>query len=144
MGADVSKAPDIQDPGFAFVQMDLTEPESPHTLVKASQNAFGEKIDILLNVAGIMDGFASVATVTDADFERILAVNLTAPVRLMREVVQVMKAHKSGNIVNVSSRAGISGASMGVAYTASKHGLVSFVQDRTSQFLSVYFTVRLV
>ncbi|KAJ6508588.1 hypothetical protein C8R45DRAFT_967864 [Mycena sanguinolenta] len=124
MGADISQAPDIQDASFAFEQMDLTHSDSPRALVEACQKKFGDKIDILLNVAGIMDTFASVATVTDAEFERVIAVNLTAPVRLMREVVQVMKANKHGVIVNVSSKAGMSGAASGLAYTASKHGLI--------------------
>jgi NAD(P)-dependent dehydrogenase (short-subunit alcohol dehydrogenase family) len=38
-----------------------------------------------------------------------------------------MKEQKSGSIVNVASKAGMSGASSGIAYTASKHGLVSIV-----------------
>jgi NAD(P)-dependent dehydrogenase (short-subunit alcohol dehydrogenase family) len=136
MGADISKAPEIKESRFAFAQMDLTKSESPHALVEASQKAFGEKIDILLNVAGIMDSFTSAATVTDAEYERVIAVNLTAPVKLMREVVQVMKAQKSGVIVNVASKAGMSGAASGLAYTASKHGLVSFrvVLDKMSLF----------
>ncbi|KAJ6585142.1 short-chain dehydrogenase/reductase SDR [Mycena capillaripes] len=129
MGADISKAPEIQETSFAFTQMDLTKSESPRALVEACQKSFGEKIDILLNVAGIMDSFASVATVTDAEYERVIAVNLTAPVRLMREVTQVMKAHKSGVIVNVSSKAGISGAASGVAYTISKHGLIGATKN---------------
>ncbi|KAJ7259598.1 short-chain dehydrogenase/reductase SDR [Mycena haematopus] len=124
MGADISQAPEIQDAGFAFMQTDLTKSESPRALVEACQKKFGGKIDILLNVAGIMDSFASAATMTDAEYERVMAINLTAPVRLMREVVQVMKANKHGVIVNVSSKAGMSGATAGLAYTTSKHGLI--------------------
>ncbi|KAF7346522.1 Short-chain dehydrogenase/reductase SDR [Mycena sanguinolenta] len=129
MGADISQAPDIQHASFAFEQMDLTHTDSPRVLVQACQKKFGEKIDILLNVAGIMDTFTSVATVTDAEFERVIAVNLTAPVRLMREVVQVMKANKHGVIVNVSSKAGTSGAAAGFPYTVSKHGLIGATKN---------------
>ncbi|KAJ7367034.1 hypothetical protein DFH08DRAFT_183922 [Mycena albidolilacea] len=126
MGADISPAPDsIQDAtGFAFTQGDLTKPELPRALVEACQKKFGEKIDILLNVAGIMDTFASVETITQAEYERIMAVNLNAPIWLMHEVVKVMKVHRSGAIVNVSSKAGTSGATAGLAYTTSKHGLI--------------------
>ncbi|KAJ7795612.1 oxidoreductase ucpA [Mycena olivaceomarginata] len=85
---------------FAFTQGDLTKPESPRALVEACQKKFGDKIDILLNVAGIMDSFASVETVTTGG------------------------VHKSGAIVNVSSKAGMSGAASGLAYTTSKHGLI--------------------
>ncbi|KAF8172035.1 short-chain dehydrogenase/reductase SDR [Mycena galopus ATCC 62051] len=129
MGADISPAPPIQETGFAFTQGDLTKPESPTVLVKATQEKFGDKIDILLNVAGIMDSMTSVATVTDAEYERVMAINLTAPVRLMREVVQVMKVHKSGVIVNVSSKAGISGSVAGLAYTTSKHALIGATKN---------------
>ncbi|KAF8180016.1 short-chain dehydrogenase/reductase SDR [Mycena galopus ATCC 62051] len=129
MGADVSPAPPIQETGFAFTQGDLTKPESPAALVKATLEKFGDKIDILLNVAGIMDTFTSVATVTDAEYERVMAINLTAPVKLMREVVQVMKVHKSGVIVNVASKAAMSGAAAGLAYTTSKHGLIGATKN---------------
>ncbi len=71
-----------------------------------------------------MDNNAGVETLKDEVWERVIAVNLTGPVKLMREVVKVMKVKGGGAIVNVSSRAGISGAVAGVAYTASKHGIV--------------------
>ena len=83
------------------------------------------RIDVLANVAGIMDAFASADTVTDAEWDRVLGVNLTAPTKMMRAVLVYMKEAKSGAIVNVSSKAGMSGAAAGIAYTASKHGLVS-------------------
>ncbi|KAJ7367042.1 short-chain dehydrogenase/reductase SDR [Mycena albidolilacea] len=134
MGADISPAPDsIQATGaagkFAFTQGDLTKAEAPRALVEACQKKFGEKIDILLNVAGVMDTFASVATVTQAEYERVVAVNLNAPIWLMQEVVKVMKVHKSGAIVNVSSKAGMSGAASGLAYTVSKHGLIGATKN---------------
>jgi NAD(P)-dependent dehydrogenase (short-subunit alcohol dehydrogenase family) len=92
--------------------------------VKACIEAFGRRIDILLNVAGIMDLNHSADTVEDAMWDRVIAVNLTAPVKLMREVLVVMKEQGYGSIVNVASKAGTSGAVAGVAYTSSKHGLV--------------------
>ena len=77
-----------------------------------------------MNVAGVMDLNHSADTLEDEMWDRVIAVNLTAPVKLMREVLAVMKAQGSGSIANVCSKAGLSGASAGVAYTASKHGLV--------------------
>ena len=72
-----------------------------------------------------MDSFTAADTFTDKEWNRVIAVNLTAPTRLMRAVLPYMKTKKSGSIINVSSKAGVSGAAAGVAYTASKHGLVS-------------------
>jgi NAD(P)-dependent dehydrogenase (short-subunit alcohol dehydrogenase family) len=80
-----------------------------------------------------MDRNEGVETLSDETWEKVMAVNLTAPVRLMREVVGVMKSQedgeKGGSIVNVSSKAGISGAVAGVAYTASKHALVGVTKN---------------
>ena len=64
-------------------------------------------------------------TLTDTEWDRIIAVNLTAPVMLMRAVVPEFKKNGGGCIVNVASKGGTSGASTGVAYTAAKHGLVN-------------------
>lgn len=79
----------------------------------------------MANVAGIVDSFSSADTVTNAEWNKVLGVNLTAPVELMRAVLVYMKEAKSGAIVNVSSKSGLSGATAGIAYTTSKHGLVS-------------------
>ena len=81
---------------------------------------------MLVNVAGLMDNFSSADGVTDAIWDRVLAVNLTVPVKMMRAVLPFMREKKDGVIVNVASTAGTNGAVAGVAYTASKHGLVSF------------------
>jgi NAD(P)-dependent dehydrogenase (short-subunit alcohol dehydrogenase family) len=81
---------------------------------------------VLLNIAGIMDGCTSADTVIDREYDLVIAVNLTVPIKLMRAVLPAMKEKKHGAIVNVSSKSGVSGAAAGIAYTASKHGLVSF------------------
>lgn len=112
-------------PLFQFYQCDLASPSGPAEVVKACHTAFGPRIDILQNVAGIMDTYNSADTFDNESWDRILAVNLTAPVKLMREVLPVMKRQGSGAIVNIASSAGTSGIWAGVAYTSSKHGLVS-------------------
>ena len=67
-------------------------------------------------------------------WDRVIAVNLTAPVKLMRAVLPTMKEQKKGVIVNVASRASFSGASAGLAYTASKHGLVGATKNTAWRF----------
>jgi NAD(P)-dependent dehydrogenase (short-subunit alcohol dehydrogenase family) len=76
-----------------------------------------------------MEAFGSADTVKDSEWEHVLTINLTVPVRLMAAVLPSMKEHKSGAIVNVASYAAISGAVAGVAYTASKHGLVGATKN---------------
>lgn len=86
-------------------------------------------VDLLANVAGIMDGFLPPAEVDDATWERVLAVNLTAPMRLTRAVLPSMLAKGAGAIVNVSSESGFRASAAGAAYTASKHALNGFTKS---------------
>jgi NAD(P)-dependent dehydrogenase (short-subunit alcohol dehydrogenase family) len=109
---------------FTFHEVDLTIPKAADDAVAACTIKYGPKIDILVNCAGIADGWSSADTIQDSEWERVMAVNLTVPVRLMTAVLPSMKEHKRGAIVNVASKAGASGAAAGIAYTASKHGLV--------------------
>ena len=90
--------------------------------------ACGGRIDVLANVAGVMDNFQPVSEVTDSMWDRVLSVNLTAPMRLMRAVLPTMVAQGSGAIVNISSTAGYKGSAAGAAYTASKHGVIGLTR----------------
>ncbi|RAL12473.1 SDR family NAD(P)-dependent oxidoreductase [Aspergillus homomorphus CBS 101889] len=116
------------------LQCDITSPDGPKRIVEACSSAFNGRIDILMNIAGVIDHNASVDAVTDADWDRCMAVNLTAPVKLMREVIGTMRSQKSGVIINMASRAGMSGAAAGIAYTASKHGLIGATKNVAWRF----------
>jgi NAD(P)-dependent dehydrogenase (short-subunit alcohol dehydrogenase family) len=113
-----------QKSAFAFHEVDLTISKAADDAIAACIIKYGPKIDVLVNCAGVSDGWSSADTLQDSEWERVMAINLTVPVRLMTAVLPSMKQHKSGAIVNVASKAAVSGASSGIAYTASKHGLV--------------------
>ncbi len=78
------------------------------------------RVDVLANVAGIGSS-PSLSDTTDDELERVLAVNLLGAARLIQAVLPIMKAQRSGAIVNVGSVAGEAGL-MGI-YSASKFGL---------------------
>ncbi|KAJ5747639.1 uncharacterized protein N7511_009335 [Penicillium nucicola] len=130
-GVDISTCPASleNEPSFRFFQCDLTADDASKAIVQACLEAYGEKIDCLFNIAGVMDNHGSVDTLTNESWKRCLAVNLTAPVELMREVIPLMRKEQSGSIVNLASKAGTSGAASGVAYTASKHGLIGATKN---------------
>jgi NAD(P)-dependent dehydrogenase (short-subunit alcohol dehydrogenase family) len=121
-GVDISPPSEAltANENYKFLQCNVTDSTAPAEVVAKCAEVFGGRVDVLLNVAGVMDLFASADTVTDEMWDRCIAINLTAPVKLMREVLKVMKEQKSGSIVNVGSKAGTSGAAAGVAYTASQ------------------------
>jgi NAD(P)-dependent dehydrogenase (short-subunit alcohol dehydrogenase family) len=86
-------------------------------------------IHLLANVAGIMDHFLPVGETDDDTWNRVLAVNLTAPFRLCRAFIGPLEADGGGSIVNVASIAGVIGLTAGAAYTSSKHGLVGLTRN---------------
>lgn len=86
-------------------------------------------IDVLVNNAGIMDDLSATADVTDAVWERLLRVNLTAPFLLTRAVLPHMVERGAGSIVFTASEASLRGSAAGTAYTAAKHGVVGLVKS---------------
>lgn len=80
------------------------------------------RLDVLVNNAGI-GILKPVAELTDADWDRTLATNLTGPFRLIRAALPAMRRARGGHIVNVSSIAGEVGFAGGGAYCASKFAL---------------------
>ncbi len=81
-----------------------------------------ERLDVLCNVAGIPQ-FGPVSELTDEEWDRVLAVDLTAPFRLTRAALPLLRASK-GCVVNLASVAGIQGQAYTAAYSAAKGGLV--------------------
>lgn len=104
---------------------DITDPAMPQEIVRQ----IGAPVDVLANVAGVMDSFLAAGEADDETWERTMAVNLTAPFRLMRAVLPGMLETGAGAIVNVVSEAGLKGGCAGAAYTASKHGLVGLTKN---------------
>ena len=62
-------------------------------VIDFATQTFGQ-LDILVNNAGIMDNFTLVGNLTDAEYERVMAMNLTGPVKLCRVAIQVMENKK--------------------------------------------------
>jgi NAD(P)-dependent dehydrogenase (short-subunit alcohol dehydrogenase family) len=102
-----------------IVPTDITRREDIDRLAAMTLVTYG-RIDVLANVAGIGSS-PSLCDSTDDEIERVLAVNLLGAARLIHAVLPVMKAQRSGSIVNIGSVAG-EAAVMGI-YSASKFGL---------------------
>ena len=87
-----------------FQRTDVTCGQALDDLVKAALDAYG-KIDILVNNAGVGGSLANMDQITDEEWDKVLATNLTAPFQLMKRVIPVMEKAGGGNIVNVASMA---------------------------------------
>ncbi|AXG76587.1 SDR family NAD(P)-dependent oxidoreductase [Streptomyces paludis] len=86
-------------------------------------------LDVLVNNAGIMDRMSAAGETDDAEWERVIRVNLTAPFLLTRAALPHMLAKGGGAIVFTASEASLRGSAAGAAYTASKHGIAGLTKS---------------
>jgi 3-oxoacyl-[acyl-carrier protein] reductase len=94
-----------------------------------------QKIDILINNAGITrDSF--LVRMREADWDKVIDVNLKGTFNTTRAVSKVMLKQRSGKIVNIASIIGIRGNSGQANYAASKAGIIGFTKA-TARELSV-------
>jgi len=85
----------------------------------------GGRISGLVNNAGISQRSLAVETVFDV-YQKIVAVDLLAPIALTQALLPRIIKAGGGNIVAISSVAGLVGAPLRTAYSAAKHGLVGY------------------
>lgn len=104
---------------------DVCEAATIDAILAAAQG----KLDGVANVAGIMDSFQPAGEVDDATWDRVMRVNVTGPLRLIRATLPLLLASGHGAIVNVVSEAALRGSAAGVAYTTSKHALVGVTRS---------------
>ena len=104
----------------AVVAADVMATDTPARVVQGAIERFGS-IDVLVNAAGII-GTASTDQTPDELFDRMFAINVRAPFRLMREAFPHIKA-RQGNVVNVSSVNGLRAFAGVAVYCSSKAAL---------------------
>ena len=111
----------------AFYSFDVCNKESVYENIKRIKNDFG-KIDILINNAGIA-AFGAITEMEDTLWEQIINTNLLAPYYFCKAIAPIMIEQKSGDIVNISSTAGLKGNAVTSAYSASKAGLIALSES---------------
>lgn len=118
-------------PGGVYESVDVVSPEACAQAVANCVERFG-RLDALINVAGFHQ-MRHTLDVTDDDWARDLAVNLNGPFFLTRAALPHL-LEAGGNIVNVSSIAGIEGEVYSAGYCAAKHGLVGLTRALAIEF----------
>lgn len=114
--------------GAIAVCCNVADGASVAALAEASAEAFGGAPDILVNNAGVTHLPAYMEEISEADFDRVMAVNAKSIYLMSRAFVAGMKARGSGAILNIASTAGVSprprlswyNASKGFAITATR------------------------
>jgi 3-oxoacyl-[acyl-carrier protein] reductase len=126
--ADAVVAGIIADGGRALaVQADVSDSGACTALVASGIEAFGS-LDILVNNAGITrDGL--IVRMTDEDWDRVIATNLTGVFSMSRAAAKVMMKARTGSIVNISSVVGIAGNAGQANYAAAKAGVIGLTKS---------------
>lgn len=124
-----STATDVRALGSeAFVvQADVTQRESVRQLISTATEKFG-RIDVLVNNAGILQQ-KPFKTITDEDWDTMLATNLKSVFACSQEVMPVMARQGGGSIINISSSGGQLGGMLAVHYAVSKAGVISLTRS---------------
>ncbi|CAM2977456.1 2-hydroxycyclohexanecarboxyl-CoA dehydrogenase [Cupriavidus taiwanensis] len=119
-------AAQIRDAGgrALAVRCDITDRSSVDAAVAAVEQGLGP-VDVLVNNAG-WDVFRPFVKTEPAQWERLIAINLTGALHMHHAVLPGMVARKRGRIVNIASDAARVGSSGEAVYAACKGGLVSF------------------
>lgn len=107
--------------GVTTVQADIGDPETCVRLVDDVHAEYG-RIDHLVNNAGLLLESRSSDT-SISEWERVVAVNLSAAFHLSRTAVALMRSARYGRIVNISSVTAVMGSPSEAAYGAAKSGL---------------------
>jgi sorbitol-6-phosphate 2-dehydrogenase len=106
---------------------DVTEHDDVKRAVAAAVDAFGERIDVLVNVAGTVGQGGRVEDITPENWDRVFAVNCRGTFLFLKEVVPVMKK-TGGSIVNFSSKSGKTGSALMSHYSAAKAAIIGLTQ----------------
>ncbi len=130
------------EPGFVALNADVADTASVEKAVAEAAARMGG-LDGVVNSAGV-DLQSSLEDMTDAAWERLIAVNLTGPMKVCRAALPFLKAAGGGTIVNVSSGAGLQPLKFRSAYSASKAGLQMFSKSLAMELAETGIRVNVV
>ncbi len=115
----------IKKTRFNYHRLDFLDPKSLNKFLNYIKKI--NNIDILINNAGICIN-QPIDKIAEENWNKVLQVNLTGPMILMKTVAKIMKKRKKGKIVNISSIFGVVSKETRNAYSASKTGLIGLTR----------------
>ncbi|GAB3840676.1 SDR family NAD(P)-dependent oxidoreductase [Dactylosporangium cerinum] len=131
VGLDIAPVSLDGAPGILGIRCDLRDEEQVAAAV-ADAVEWGGRLDLLANVAGVAAS-AHTTDVTLAEWDRILAINLTGTFLACRAALPHLVATR-GAVVNVASLAGVRGWRYSAAYSAAKAGVVGLTRSLAVEY----------
>jgi NAD(P)-dependent dehydrogenase (short-subunit alcohol dehydrogenase family) len=115
----------IERPEIITHQADVADPAAVARLFEA----LGDRLDVLVNNAGVGGPRAPIEDTDEGEWEHTVAVNLNGAFFVAKHAARLMKRAGTGAIVNVSTATVRTGLPLRSAYVASKHGLMGLTQN---------------
>jgi meso-butanediol dehydrogenase/(S,S)-butanediol dehydrogenase/diacetyl reductase len=126
-GQEVASAIEEEGGACLFIQADHTDPDACSRVVERTLSAYS-RVDILFNNAGIVTS-GTAETVTEADWQATLDINVTAVWRMSRLVIPIMREQGRGVIVNNASDWAVVGARDALPYAVSKGAVAQMTRS---------------
>ncbi|MDH4427189.1 MAG: 2-hydroxycyclohexanecarboxyl-CoA dehydrogenase [Acidovorax sp.] len=123
-------------------QCDITQRDQVDAAVQAAEATLGP-IDVLVNNAG-WDVFKPFTKTVPAEWDKLIAINLTGALHMLHAVLPGMAERKAGRIVNIASDAARGGSSGEAVYSACKGGLVALSKTLAREHARQNITVNVV
>jgi len=109
------------------VHADVTDLEQCEAMVRRTVDALG-RLDIMVSNAGILIA-GEITEINPAHWRKVIDINLVGYFNVARAAARVMKAQRSGTIIQINSKSGKKGSSKNSAYAASKFGGIGLTQS---------------
>ncbi len=110
-----------------FVQADVSKSADVRTMIATTVNTYG-RVDVLFNNAGIEGPSAKLANYKEEDWDRVIAIDLTAVYLGMKYAIPEMIKQGGGVIISTASVAGMVGFPGSGAYAAAKAGVINLTR----------------
>ena len=119
--------------GVIVKRFDLSDHSSIEAFVNDCNNYFNEKIDILINNAGITQDNLSIR-MKDEEWNKVININLSSTFLLTKNTIKKMLKNKNGKIINITSIVGHTGNIGQANYAASKAGLIGMSKSLALEY----------
>ena len=134
-GTNDDKLKNIKDkfPSVKVEKFDISKHDEIENFINKSYQILGNKIDVLINNAGITKDNLSIR-MKNEEWNKVIDINLTSTFQLSKSTIKKMLKSKSGKIINITSVVGHTGNVGQANYTASKAGVVAMSKSLALEY----------